>query len=54
VSSAILEIPDVRRRVSRLTVAEYHLLGEYNDRGQRTELLRVCGSLLSELFPPRA
>lgn len=38
--SAILEIPEVRRRVSRLTVQEYHRLGECNDAGRRTELIR--------------
>lgn len=38
--SAILEIPEVRQRVSRLSVGEYHQLGEFNDRGRRTELIR--------------
>ena len=38
--SAILEIPEVRERVSPLSVEEYHRLGEYNDRGRRTELIR--------------
>jgi Uma2 family endonuclease len=38
--SAILEIPEVRRRVSKLTVDEYHLLGERNENGRRTELIR--------------
>ena len=37
---AILDIPEVRQRVSRLSVAEYHQLGEFNDNGRRTELLR--------------
>jgi Uma2 family endonuclease len=38
--SAILDIPEVRRRVSRLSVEEYHRLGEYNENGRRTELIR--------------
>src|SRR5207249_10457656 len=38
--SAILEIPEVRQRVSRLSVQEYHQLGEFNENGKRTELIR--------------
>src|SRR6266576_1243043 len=38
--SAILKIPEVRRRVSPLSVEEYHRLGEYNENGRRTELIR--------------
>ena len=38
--SAILEIPEVRRRVSRFSVQEYHRLSEFNDNGRRTELIR--------------
>ena len=38
--SAILELPEVRERVSPLSVEEYHRLGEYNERGKRTELIR--------------
>src|SRR6266487_2209130 len=37
---AILEIPEVRQRVSPLTVQEYHQLGEFNEHGRRTELIR--------------
>lgn len=37
---AILEIPEVRQRVSPLSVQEYHRLGEYNEHGRRTELIR--------------
>lgn len=40
VMSAILEIPEVRRRVSRLTVEEYRRLDEFNENGRRTELIR--------------
>jgi len=40
VMSAILEIPEVRQRVSRLSVQEYHRLDEFNDNGRRTELIR--------------
>src|SRR5262249_38822826 len=38
--TAILDIPEVRERVSRLSVEEYHRLGEFNDNGRRTELIR--------------
>jgi Uma2 family endonuclease len=38
--SAILEIPEVRRRVSPLSVEEYHRLGEFNENGKSTELIR--------------
>src|SRR6266699_4244960 len=38
--SAILEIPEVRQRVSPLSVEEYHQLGELNKNGRRTELIR--------------
>src|SRR5437867_201552 len=38
--SAILEIPEVRQRISRLSVEEYHRLDEYNENGRRTELIR--------------
>jgi Uma2 family endonuclease len=38
--SAILEIPEVRQRVSKLTVDEYHRLDEFNGNGRRTELIR--------------
>lgn len=36
----ILEIPEVRQRVSPLTVEEYHRLSERNENGRRTELIR--------------
>jgi Uma2 family endonuclease len=38
--TAILELPEVRRRVSRLSVGEYHRLDEFNENGKRTELIR--------------
>lgn len=38
--TAILEIPEVRQRVSPLSVEEYHRLGEFNEHGRRTELIR--------------
>ena len=38
--SAILEIPEVRQRVSRLSVEEYNRLDEFNNNGRRTELIR--------------
>ena len=37
---AILEIPEVRQRVSPLAVEEYHRLGEFNESDRRTELIR--------------
>src|SRR5438093_28147 len=37
---AILEIPEVRQRVSRLSLDEYHRLDEFNEHGRRTELIR--------------
>lgn len=37
---AILEIPEVRQRVSPLSVEDYHRLGEFNAHGRRTELIR--------------
>src|SRR2546425_5654458 len=37
--TAILEIPEVRQRVSRLSVEEYHRLDEFNENGRRTELI---------------
>jgi Uma2 family endonuclease len=37
---AIVDIPEVRERLSPLTVEEYHRLDEYNERGKRTELIR--------------
>jgi hypothetical protein len=40
VTAEILEIPEVRRRVSTLSVEEYHRLGEFNGNGKRTELIR--------------
>src|SRR5512138_662805 len=39
-AEGILEIGEVRQRVSRLSVAEYHQLGEFNQNGRRTELIR--------------
>ncbi len=38
--SAILEIPEVRQRISPLSVDEYHRLDEFNKHGRRTELIR--------------
>jgi Uma2 family endonuclease len=37
---AILEIPEVRQRLSRLSVREYRRLDEFNENGRRTELIR--------------
>jgi Uma2 family endonuclease len=38
--AAILDLPEVRERVSPLSVDEYHRLGEFNEHGRRTELIR--------------
>jgi len=38
--AAILEIPEVRQRLSRLSVEQYHRLDELNEDGRRTELIR--------------
>ena len=38
--SAILEIPEVRQRVSKLSVREYHDLHALEKTGRRTELIR--------------
>jgi Uma2 family endonuclease len=40
VMSSILDLPEVRQRVSPLTVGEYHRLDEFNEHGRRTELIR--------------
>lgn len=37
---SVLDQPDLRQRVSKLSVAEYHQLGEFNENGKRTELIR--------------
>jgi Uma2 family endonuclease len=38
--AAILDIPEVRQRISPLSVEEYHRLDEFNENGHRTELIR--------------
>jgi len=38
--TALLEVPQIRERFSPLSVAEYHQLGEFNEHGRRTELIR--------------
>lgn len=37
---SILELPTVRHLASPLSVEEYHHLGEFNENGRRTELIR--------------
>ena len=39
-ASAMLEIPEVRARVSPIAVAQYHQFPEFNENGRRTELIR--------------
>ena len=38
--TALLDVPELRELVSPLSVAEYHQLGEFNENGRRTELIR--------------
>jgi len=38
--TALLEVPAIRQRFSPLSVADYHHLGEFNENGRRTELVR--------------
>lgn len=38
-ASLMLEIPEVRARVSPVTVAQYHQFPEFNENGRRTELI---------------
>ena len=38
--AAILDIPEVRQRISPLSIEEYHRLNEFNENGRRTELIR--------------
>jgi Uma2 family endonuclease len=37
---SVLDSPTLRARVSPLSVASYHNLGEFNEHGRRTELIR--------------
>ncbi len=39
-ASLMLDIPEVRARISPVTVAQYHQFPEYNANGRRTELVR--------------
>ena len=39
-ASQMLEIPEVRARISPVTVAQYHDFPERNENGRRTELIR--------------
>jgi len=48
--TAILEIPEVRQRVSPLSVEEYHRLSEFNENGRRTELIR--GLVIGKMSKP--
>jgi len=64
---SVLDEPAFRQRVSRLSVREYHQLGEFNENGKRTELIRgiviekmsksplhgTIASLLQDLLTPR-
>jgi len=49
-TAEILEIPEVRRRISPLSVEEYHKLGEFNENGKRTELIR--GIVIQKMSKP--
>jgi len=37
---SILELPEVRERVSRISVADYHKMDEFDESRKRTELIR--------------
>jgi Uma2 family endonuclease len=64
---SVLDQPAYRGRLSRLSVKEYHQLGEFNENGKRTELIRgfviekmsksplhgTIASILQELLIPR-
>ena len=39
-AAQMLEIPEVRARISPVTVEQYHQFPEYNENGRRTELIR--------------
>jgi Uma2 family endonuclease len=39
-AAEMLEIPEVRARISAITVGQYHGFPEYNENGKRTELIR--------------
>ena len=39
-AAQMLEIPEVRARISPITVEQYHQFPEYNANGRRTELIR--------------
>jgi Uma2 family endonuclease len=45
--TTLLDLPAIRELVSPLSVAEYHQLGEFNESGRRTELVR--GILLEKM-----
>ena len=48
--AALLELPEVRERLSRLSVEEYHRLDEFNEHGRRTELIR--GFIIEKMSKP--
>jgi len=39
-AAQMLEIPEVRARISAITVEQYHQFPEFNENGRRTELIR--------------
>ena len=39
-AAEMLEIPEVRARISAITVGQYHQFPEFNENGRRTELIR--------------
>lgn len=47
---SILELPEVRSRVSPISVESYHQMGEFSERGRRTELIR--GIVIEKLSKP--
>jgi len=49
-ASQMLDIPEVRARISALSVADYHHLPELNENGRRTELIR--GIVIEKMSKP--
>src|SRR5258708_10414916 len=49
-ASQMLEIPEVRARISPVTVAQYHQFPEFNENGRRTELIR--GVIIEKMSTP--
>jgi len=49
-AAEMLEIPEVRARISAITVGQYQQLPEFNENGRRTELIR--GVVIEKMSKP--